>query len=58
VRTEGVRPNVVTGETVHLRKFTTVNRADVEQVLPTFPHYLQVSLLQPGNHNCFEGRTE
>ena len=38
MHTESVRPKVVTSETVHLRKLTTVDRANVQEVLPTFPH--------------------
>ena len=36
--TKGIRADVVAGETVHLRKFSAMDRADVEEILPTFPH--------------------
>ena len=38
VHTEGICPNVVTGEIVHLRKFAAMNRAKVKEVLHTLPH--------------------
>ena len=40
MRTKGVRPNVVTGEIVHLRKFATVDRTNIKEVLPAFPHWI------------------
>ena len=51
LRTERVRPDMVAGEIVNLRKFTAVDRTNVEQVLPAFPHWVQngfrVSSLHP-----------
>ena len=38
MHTESVRPKVVTGEAVHLRKLTTMDRTNVQEILPTFPH--------------------
>ena len=38
LHTYGIRAKVVTYDTVHLRKVTTVSRPKVEYVLVTFPH--------------------
>lgn len=46
VHTISVRPNVITSMTVHLRKFTTVDGADVEEILPTLPYWIQTVLRQ------------
>ena len=38
VHTEGIRTDVVTGETVELRKIADMKGAKVEGILPTLPH--------------------
>ena len=37
VHTDSVRANVVTSETVHLSNITTMNGANVEEILPALP---------------------
>ena len=36
--TVSICPNMITGETVHLRKFAAVDRANVQEVLPALPY--------------------
>ena len=38
VHTESIRADVVTGETIELRKFACMTGAKVEEVLHTLPH--------------------
>jgi len=38
VNTQGIRTNVVTDETVVLKKFAAMKGAEVEEVLATLPH--------------------
>ena len=38
LHTESIRADVITGETVELRKVTDMEGAKVEEVLPTLPH--------------------
>jgi hypothetical protein len=42
IHTDSVRAKVVACDTVHLREFAAMNRADVEKVLPTLPHLKEV----------------
>lgn len=38
IHTDSIRADVVTGETIELGKLSNMNRAKVEEVLPTLPH--------------------
>jgi len=41
VHTQSIRTDVVSGETVELGKFAAMTGTEVEEVLPTLPHYMQ-----------------
>ena len=38
--TVSICPNMITGETVHLRKFATMDGANVQEVLSTLPYWM------------------
>ena len=59
MHTDGVHAKVVTCETVELREFTAMKRANVEKILSTLPYFfLKVSALPRGNQDRGRGSYE